>query len=405
LIGFDVVIIGGGLSGSSTALNLSKKGYSVLIIENEKSQDSKPCAGGMASSMQRFLPLNIEDCIESKIKNVEFRWKATDNVTADLTGESPFWIVKREKLDQLLLDESLSNGAQIIRSLWIEKIIKKNDKWEITCNDKIKYITKFLVIADGSQSKWASYFNLGPRKPKFANTLSLRLKGLGEIPRDAVRFEFGFIKYGFAWAFPLRESLNIGLGTFINNGLLENQSTNKQVIRSFGFDDFPDNYNGAEDFYYSNLESPYLPANDYFQNINEIRQVKGISEDIYQNLEPYICALPNALNLINLNSISPLKPKILVALSENKITDQDAINIIENRPLEGFQEIRDFFNDDFIKKSFATKFAKEKLTTEPFYFNLKTQIKFDEFTFIMNTGFLKDKETMQIISRKKGNSL
>ena len=68
----------------------------------------------MASSMQRFLPLNIEDCIESKIKNVEFRWKASDNVTADLTGESPFWIVKREKLDQLLLDESLSNGAQII---------------------------------------------------------------------------------------------------------------------------------------------------------------------------------------------------------------------------------------------------------------------------------------------------
>ena len=117
MIGFDVVIIGGGLSGSSTALNLSKKGYSVLIIEKEKSQDCKPCAGGMASSMQKFLPFNIEDCIESKIKNVEFRWKATDNVSADLTGESPFWIVKREKLDQLLLDESLSNGAQIKLSL------------------------------------------------------------------------------------------------------------------------------------------------------------------------------------------------------------------------------------------------------------------------------------------------
>jgi len=67
LIEFDVVIIGAGLSGSSAAFNLSKKGYSVLIIEKENSQDIKPCAGGMASSMQRFLPLNIEDCIESKI--------------------------------------------------------------------------------------------------------------------------------------------------------------------------------------------------------------------------------------------------------------------------------------------------------------------------------------------------
>ena len=236
--GFDVVIIGGGLSGSSTALNLSKKGYSVLVLEKEIFQDYKPCAGGMASSMQKFLPLNIQDSVESKIKNVEFRWKASDNVIADLSGESPFWIIKREKLDQSLLNESLSNGVEIIRPVLVEKIIKKNDTWEITCNNKRKYISEFLVIADGSQSKWAEYFKLGPRKPKFANTISIRLKGLGEIPRNTVRFEFGFIKYGFAWAFPLKESLNIGLGTFINDSPLENQALNNQVIRSFGFDEF-----------------------------------------------------------------------------------------------------------------------------------------------------------------------
>jgi len=146
LIGFDVVIIGGGLSGSSTALNLSKKGYSVLIIEKEKFQDYKPCAGGMASSMQRFLPLNIEDSIESKIKKVEFRWKAADNVTADLTGESPFWIIKREKFDQLLIDESLKNGVKIIRPVLVEKITKNNDLWEISCNNQKKYILQRMRL-------------------------------------------------------------------------------------------------------------------------------------------------------------------------------------------------------------------------------------------------------------------
>jgi len=122
---FDIIIIGGGLSGSSAALNLSKKGYSVLIIEKEKSHNYKPCAGGMASSMQKFLPLDITDSIESKIKNVEFRWKASDNVIADLTGESPFWIIKREKLDQLLLDESLSNGVQILDTITKNCFVKQ----------------------------------------------------------------------------------------------------------------------------------------------------------------------------------------------------------------------------------------------------------------------------------------
>ena len=234
---FDIIIIGGGLSGSSTALNLSLKGYSVLIIEKGIGGNIKPCAGGMASSMKKFLPLDIDQAIESKIRNVEFRWKSSDNVLADLSGESPFWIVRREKLDKLLLDKALKCGSEIIRPVEVEKVTEQKNSWIVKCSNKYLYNAKFLVIADGSQSKWVSYFKLGPRIPTFANTIALRIKGLGDIPKDAVRFEFGFIKYGFAWAFPLKESVNIGLGTFINNKLLEDENLNNRVIESFGFKD------------------------------------------------------------------------------------------------------------------------------------------------------------------------
>ena len=72
--------------------------------------------------MKKFLPLNINEAIESKIKYVEFRWEGSDNVIADLSGESPFWIVRREKLDQLLLQESIKYGTEILMHATIEKI-------------------------------------------------------------------------------------------------------------------------------------------------------------------------------------------------------------------------------------------------------------------------------------------
>ena len=143
---FDIIIIGGGLSGSSTALNLSKKGYSVLIIEKEASGSIKPCAGGMASSMKKYLPLDIDQSIESKIKNVEFRWKSSDNVVADLTGESPFWIIRREKLDKLLLDEASSSNNLSNFSLLI---IQKGDspvRSATTLSDDFHLNSTFFIL-------------------------------------------------------------------------------------------------------------------------------------------------------------------------------------------------------------------------------------------------------------------
>ena len=56
---FDVIIIGGGLSGSSTAVHLSNKGYSVLILEKSSHKSIIACAGGMAATMKNYLPIDL----------------------------------------------------------------------------------------------------------------------------------------------------------------------------------------------------------------------------------------------------------------------------------------------------------------------------------------------------------
>ncbi len=232
---FDTIIIGGGLSGASTAIHLSKKGYSVLILESSYKKGLIPCAGGMAASMTELLPLNIEKAIETKVKRVDFTWKSKDRVIAELSGDSPFLIVRREKLDNLLINEAKSKGTIINYSVAVCDIKETSDGWKICCDNEIIYSAKFLVIADGSESKWSSFLRLGPKTPRYAQTAAIRLEGLGNLDKDSVRFDFGYVKYGFSWAFPLKDSVNIGLGTFIGNYQVNNNELIQNIVKCFGF--------------------------------------------------------------------------------------------------------------------------------------------------------------------------
>ena len=231
---FDVAIIGGGLSGSSTALHLSNKGYSVLVLEKSDHKGIIPCAGGMAATMRNFLPIDIKKAIETEIKRVHFTYESKDKVIAELSGVSPFLIVKREVLDNLLIDRAKSLGALFINSINIKKLENNTDSWKIKCSDNY-YKAKFLVIADGSDSKWSTFLKLGPKRPRYAQTAAIRLNGLGNLSKNSVRFDFGTIKYGFSWAFPLKQSLNIGIGTFIGNYQINTKDLSQSVINYFGF--------------------------------------------------------------------------------------------------------------------------------------------------------------------------
>ena len=234
---FDVVVIGGGLAGKSTAIHLLKKGYSILILEKSTPNKSIHCAGGMAASVRNFLPLNLENAIETEIKKVHFSWKNEDPVIAELTGKAPFLIVNRKSLDEILTKEVYRFGATILFSTNVESLKLNNDYWLIQCENKKFFKAKYLVIADGSESLWASYLSLGPNKPKYASTIAINIKGLGNIEKDTVRFEFGSIKYGFAWAFPMQDSINIGLGSFIGDSNIKDQELCEYIVQSLGFKD------------------------------------------------------------------------------------------------------------------------------------------------------------------------
>ena len=226
----DVAIIGGGASGTTTAFHLASKSKKVCILEKNIFSPEKICGGGMSAAVQNWFPFKLLPIVDEVITNVEFSWCNSDKVVAELSGSSPFWIVKREKLDSFLLDQALNSGCTLLTTFNVVDVKKKSNVWHITALDGRQIEARAVVIADGSQSLWTKTFNLGPSQQKFASTYSGRVKRKGNLRDETARFEFGLVKNGFAWAFPLKDAVNIGMGTFLDN---KNSISVEEILKSF----------------------------------------------------------------------------------------------------------------------------------------------------------------------------
>ncbi len=232
----DIIILGGGAAGASTAFHLANTGNKVALVEKNSGFPLRSCGGGMAASVQQLYPFPLKAAVEEVIKRVEFSWCLSDKIIAELPGDSPFWITRREKLDELLITNAIEQGTEFFDSFEVQAVNKNNSQWQVTSTDGRQIEGKCLVIADGSNSPWAERFNLGPRKLHYASTTSVRLNGRGLLNSNTSRFEFGLVHHGFAWAFPLKNSVNVGVGTFIGNQFPDNKKILNQLLPSLGFD-------------------------------------------------------------------------------------------------------------------------------------------------------------------------
>ncbi|MCA9456839.1 MAG: FAD-dependent monooxygenase, partial [Nitrospira sp.] len=76
---YDVIVVGMGPAGASTAYELSRLGMSVVAFDKQVHPRYKICGGGLSARIERILPADFKAIIEGTVYRVQFIYGGTDS--------------------------------------------------------------------------------------------------------------------------------------------------------------------------------------------------------------------------------------------------------------------------------------------------------------------------------------
>ena len=207
---FDAIVVGSGPGGAKTAYDLSNKGYSVLILDKEKLPRYKACGGGVPLKAAQNVGFDISPIVEQKINNVQLTFDSEDGVMLD-TKEIGV-MVMRDSFDAFLIDKAKKAGAALKTEQKVKAIKREEELYLVETNNHI-FKCKILVGADGANSTVARKLHLrkyremgiGIEREVFVTKEQLLEQA------DCATFDFGAVPYGYAWIFPKKDHLSIGV--------------------------------------------------------------------------------------------------------------------------------------------------------------------------------------------------
>jgi general secretion pathway protein K len=119
--------------------------------------------------------------------------------------------------------------------------------------------------------------------------------------------------------------------------------------------------------YYGKLNPPYRAPHKAMASVSELRLVRGMTPEIYNELLPYITALPIATQ-INVNTAPAM---VIMSLSKT-LTPEGARTIEARRKAMPFIDAGSFMNFDLVKNNQVTA---DQITVLSSYFLVKTSVK------------------------------
>ncbi|MGK5551541.1 geranylgeranyl reductase family protein [Actinomadura kijaniata] len=226
----DVIVVGAGPAGSSTAYWLAQAGLKVLLLEKATFPRDKICGDGLTPRAVRALismGVDIDDPGFSRNKGlriygggvkIELPWP-------ELASFPDFGLVRtRMDLDQLLALHAAKAGAELVQGCTVTGPIIDDRTDRVTGvtarheGEEVEFHAPLVVAADGNSSRLSLALGLRRREDR---PMGVAVRRYYESPRHTDEYMEAWLELwdgqrllpGYGWVFPVADgTCNVGLG-------------------------------------------------------------------------------------------------------------------------------------------------------------------------------------------------
>jgi flavin-dependent dehydrogenase len=181
----EVIIIGGGLAGLTSAIHLSKLGVQVTVIEKNSYPKHKVCGEYISNEVLPYfswLDLKISELQPTAINKLQFSNLNGKVIESDLALGG--FGVSRYALDLFLYEKALSNGCIILQDT-VENIVFNDNRFTITTSNKAVLESEIVIGAFGKRSNLDQKLNRDFIQKK-SSWLAVKAHYSGDFPNDLV---------------------------------------------------------------------------------------------------------------------------------------------------------------------------------------------------------------------------